>query len=483
MPEKKPSNADLVVKVVQESPEPLSFGEILDKVNALSPITTRNPKNTIRNAISKSWLVASTGDGRYGWKYRLITGAVIRFPLTESDLAQHRVIYSEDVRDALWPAFFEIQKHNDRAPVHLVLPGGKSVEWSLEFLGAGIWGTSGSPEFWEWLEATGALPGDELIFRVIDGEARRYALEFQPHRERDELAIAARNQQILQAITQYNQRSRTVLAIWDISSYLLCTGQYHHPIPPDPLAILLKDRLQAPDLLQGLGSHGWMLAKEPEIDPLVASLLEQVGALSFRHQMKKRPGQSFPSGRIFQLKATLTGIRPPIWRRILVPGDFTLPQLHAVLQITMGWTNSHLHGFWVGKLFYTEPDPDYDDMTVEDERQVKLNQIAPQVGARFTYVYDFGDNWEHALVVEQILLPDPKVAYPCCIAGKRACPPEDVGSVTGYAEFLSAIQNPRHPERAEWLQWVGGHFDPEAFDLQNANQLLQVFYTQLIASA
>ena len=97
-----------------------------------------------------------------------------------------------------------------------------------------------------------------------------------------------------------------------------------------------------------------------------------------------------------------------------------------------------------------------------DERQVRLKQIAPEVGARFVYEYDFGDSWEHALVVEQILPPDPGVSYPRCIDGKRACPPEDVGGVIGYAEFLAAIHNPRHPDHAEWLQWVGGPFDPEA---------------------
>lgn len=480
MPEKKPSNADLVVQVVREAPEPLPVAEILQRVNALSPITTRNPKSTIRNAISQSRLVVSTGDGRYGWKYRLINGAVIRLPLTEADLAQRRVIYSAELRDALWPAFFEIHKRNDRAPVHLKLPGEKLVEWPLEFLGSGIWGTGGSSEFWNWLERVGARPGDELIFHVVDGEARRYALGFQPRSERDEPAIAARNQQILQAVARYNQRSQGALATWEVSSHLLCTGQYHHPIPPDPLDILLKDQLWEPALLQNLDSHGWMLTKEPAIDPLVSSLLEQIGESSRRRQSKKITVQPLASHRIYQLKVTLEGIHPPIWRRIQAPGDLTLPQLHAVLQIAMGWTNSHLHGFREGEQFYTEPDPAYTDMAVMDERQVQLNQIAPEVGMRFVYEYDFGDNWEHTLVVEQIFSPVSSVAYPRCIDGKRACPPEDVGGIPGYIEFLAAIHNPRHPERAEWLDWVGGSFDPEAFDLQRANVLLQALYTQLM---
>ena len=178
--------------------------------------------------------------------------------------------------------------------------------------------------------------------------------------------------------------------------------------------------------------------------------------------------------RIYQLKVTLEEVHPPIWRRIQVPGELTLPQLHAVLQIAMGWTNSHLHGFRVRGQFYAEPSPDYADLEVMDERQVRLSQIAPEVGARFVYEYDFGDSWEHALVVEQILPPEPGAAYPRCIGGKRACPPEDVGGVGGYAEFLAAIQDPRHPEHAEWEQWAGP-FDPEALDLQKVNELLQSF--------
>ena len=138
---------------------------------------------------------------------------------------------------------------------------------------------------------------------------------------------------------------------------------------------------------------------------------------------------------------TLKGVHPPIWRRIQVPGELTLPQLHAVLQIAMGWTNSHLHGFRVGEQFFTEPDPDYAGKNVMDERQIRLSQIASEVSARFVYEYDFGDRWEHAGVVEQILPPETGVAYPRCSDGNRACPPENVGGVPGYMEFLAAIQN------------------------------------------
>jgi hypothetical protein len=190
--------------------------------------------------------------------------------------------------------------------------------------------------------------------------------------------------------------------------------------------------------------------------------------------MAKKPTQ------IYQIKVTLDDTQPPIWRRIRVQGDFSLPRLHAVLQIVMGWTNSHLHGFRVNGRYYGESDPDYDGLLdVIDERQVRLSQIAPDVGSHFVYEYDFGDSWDHELVVEQILSPPKEVQYPLCMDGYRACPPEDVGVVGGYAELLAAIHNPRHPEHAEWIQWVGGKFDPEAFDLQSANELLQIFQSHI----
>ena len=476
MLETKPSYTDLVYQVVRESVEPLPFAEIMRRVNDLLPITTKNPKSTIRNAVSQSRLILRTGDGRYGWKYRLINGSVLRLPLSESNLIQRQITYSDELRDALWPAFFEGQKRNDRSPVQLRLPDGKTSELTLNFFGNSNWGTQGSPELWDWLKTANAQPGDDLIFRVIDGEARLYAIDFQPHSKRDEQAIAERNHQMIQAAMAYNQRNRFVITIWDVSSHLLATGQYKHPVPPDPLEQILNDELWGPDLPFTSDSPGWMLAKKPDIDPLIFSLLEQIGETPRRRRLKKEPSHPTGPDLIFQIKVTLENIHPPIWRRIQVQGDISLPRLHAVLQIVMGWTNSHLHGFRVNEQFYSEPDPNYEGMLdVIDERQVRLSQIAPDVGSHFVYEYDFGDSWDHELIVEQIFSHQKEVQYPLCMDGKRACPPENVGGGGGYAEFLVAIRNRRHPEYAGWMEWVGGKFDPEAIDLQRANELLQIF--------
>jgi len=156
-----------------------------------------------------------------------------------------------------------------------------------------------------------------------------------------------------------------------------------------------------------------------------------------------------------------------------VPCNITLGELHHILQAVMGWWDYHLHQFIVGRTYYGAPHPDYDDfMDMRDESQVRLNQIADE-GSRFVYEYDFGDSWEHVLLVEKVLEPEPGQQYPVCIKGKRACPPEDVGGVWGYYGFLEAIRNPDHSEHEMYVEWIGGEFDPETFDLDGINAALR----------
>lgn len=181
-----------------------------------------------------------------------------------------------------------------------------------------------------------------------------------------------------------------------------------------------------------------------------------------------------PPAQVYQIKVTLNDTRPPIWRRVLVPGDTTLRKLHDILQIVMGWTDSHLHQFVIAGAYYgaTEYD-DEGDLELLPEQRYRMSEVAPEPGARLVYEYDFGDSWDHTVVVEKIVPPEPGAYYPWCVAGKRACPPEDVGGVWGYEEFLKAIRDRRHPEHDEYLVWVGGQFDPEAFDLDQVNAQLR----------
>lgn len=178
---------------------------------------------------------------------------------------------------------------------------------------------------------------------------------------------------------------------------------------------------------------------------------------------------------VYQLKITLLGSKPPIWRRVQAPSEITLERLHWVLQNAMGWTNSHMHQFKMGKIYYGATYPeDFDGMPeTRDEREARLHDLVSRPKAKFVYEYDFGDGWEHEIMLEKILTPEPGTKYPVCIEGKRACPPEDCGGIWGYAELLDTIKDPNHPEHEDMLEWLGGDFDPEAFNVEAVNKNLR----------
>lgn len=175
---------------------------------------------------------------------------------------------------------------------------------------------------------------------------------------------------------------------------------------------------------------------------------------------------------ILQLRVSLEDIEPRIWRRVQVPDSYTLKQLHRVIQIVIGWEDSHLHEFSLSGKRYGEPNPE-DEESVIDERMVRLRDLPLTIGVSIGYEYDFGDDRRHQLVLEKTMVPDPEANYPACIAGARNAPPEDVGGAGGYAEFLEAIADPDHEDHDVMLEWAGGHFDPAAFSVTAANEQLR----------
>lgn len=186
--------------------------------------------------------------------------------------------------------------------------------------------------------------------------------------------------------------------------------------------------------------------------------------------------QPLPPGQVLVLEIALREIKPRIWRRFAVADNATLADLHDTIQYVMGWANAHLHEFELRGQRYGVPDPDAFEGAEEirDERKFRLSKVLGLKGFRLAYRYDFGDDWVHEVKVVDVQAPEPGVAYPVCIAGERACPPEDCGGPPGYEEFLKAIRDPRHPEHKEQLAWVGGRFDPEAFDFAGVNRRLRM---------
>jgi hypothetical protein len=175
---------------------------------------------------------------------------------------------------------------------------------------------------------------------------------------------------------------------------------------------------------------------------------------------------------VYQFKITLKDTKPPIWRRIQV-ADCTLDQLHEHIQTAMGWTNSHLHHFRINDQLYG--DPMLLAGNFEDSTATKLSDILPRGDEefRFEYEYDFGDGWDHEVLYERRLKSKRDVQYPLCLGGERACPPEDVGGVWGYVDFLEAVADPENDQHEEMLEWAGGSFDPEAFDAVDATMRMK----------
>jgi hypothetical protein len=179
---------------------------------------------------------------------------------------------------------------------------------------------------------------------------------------------------------------------------------------------------------------------------------------------------------MLQLKVTLQEIKPPIWRRLAVPSSCTLADLHLILQIAFGWLDYHLHSFTIGKVDYGPHDPE--GWTETASERITLGKLGLSRKQKFSYEYDFGDSWVHLILVEDTSELNGPPASPTCLAGKRARPPEDCGGPWQYPELLKALANPGHPEHDESLEWVGGSWDPEAFDLDAVNQALTAAFAK-----
>lgn len=180
--------------------------------------------------------------------------------------------------------------------------------------------------------------------------------------------------------------------------------------------------------------------------------------------------------KIYQLKIILKGIKPPIWRRVQVESNMTLGELHHLIQDVMGWYNCHLHQFDCEGVLYadlsTEEDLECFDKA-KDENKTALNKVLRQEKQKMRYDYDFGDSWEHEIVLEKILKPEEGMPYPVCLDGKRSCPPEDCGGEYGYQNLLDILKDPKHPEYKEWKEWLPEGFDSEAFDVKERNDIIR----------
>jgi hypothetical protein len=184
------------------------------------------------------------------------------------------------------------------------------------------------------------------------------------------------------------------------------------------------------------------------------------------------PTKKLKQKHAYQLLVVLEGSEPKIWRQISVPGNMTLADLDRIIQAAMGWTNSHLHQFTIeGQLYGVLDDEWIDEMQSLPDNEFTLDAVLGTEVKSFSYEYDFGDGWQHQVEVQMVIIADEKRnSWPMCLAGANACPPEDVGGLGGYEEFLEAIGDPIHEDYDSMRRWCGGPFDPQGFDVNSSNR-------------
>jgi hypothetical protein len=178
---------------------------------------------------------------------------------------------------------------------------------------------------------------------------------------------------------------------------------------------------------------------------------------------------------ITRVRIELEGTEPLVWRELDLPLSTTLATLHDIIQLVMRWQGYHLHEFVVGEKFYGVPDPDdvYDERTVYKEKSIRIGALMERGVREFLYLYDFGDNWRHRITMNEARLGDPGVEYPCFVAGARRAPPEDVGGISGFDEFLEAMADPEHDQFQQMLDWYGEIFDPEDIEARWITMIIQ----------
>ncbi len=422
MSEKKPSYTQLTHDVVQQSPEPLTVVEIIEQVNTIRPITTKNPKQTIRNAVTQSRMIVSTGNGRFGWKPRLIDGSTIRHTLSEAELVEKVLHWDIDLQDALWPTLGAQKQYADASPAKVALPNEVVVEMNLKHYGHTLWGSSAHFSFWLWLQNAHARVGDHLIFRVIDGEARWYALTFEARADRNEAVIKERNLALITLGQKMMKRPYAAMDS-DITTRALTTGLYRDDIPPDPFGELW------PEIRRVLDNESGYVSPQSEPDPLLSALFEhpaqvydpeappslpreydpEYGRRHARQSLKARKG----SVKSWTFRVNHRGA-PDVWGDIELAEDQTLEDLHLQIQVSFGWNDDHLYSFFIGDETgekVSEVGSPWSD-TLLHSHLVQIGELGLAPGRLLLYLFDYGDNHEFDVEVIDLNPLAPKGHYP-----------------------------------------------------------------------
>ncbi|MEI8366134.1 MAG: plasmid pRiA4b ORF-3 family protein [Parachlamydiaceae bacterium] len=262
----------------------------------------------------------------------------------------------------------------------------------------------------------------------------------------------------------------------------MCEAFKKHKIAPVKVLIRQPHLMSVFSPLEPVGIKTEVVKNLPMIDEARMGMFKAFEQGMFGLSQPKKSAKSASKSKktaVYQFKVSLNHVSPPVWRLFQVKSDITLHRLATTILLVMEWGGGHLHQFRIDGIEYGIPYEDNEEGDQpEDERAVRLSDIPQDALGFFTFEYDFGDCWEHTVVLERMLAPEEGVKYPVCIDGARSCPPEDCGGVPGYEHFLEAIRNRKHPEHKHLLEWAGGAFDPEEFILEGVNDDLRHIVSQ-----
>lgn len=489
----KPSTVETALAVLREAGTPMTFAELMNAVNAVAPIRTRNPKNTLRSAIFNTDLIQSTGDGRFGYLLALVTGATLRQPLTAEDLQRRRIVLTDEVQTAVYPAAHEMSaKRQDDSPRTFALPNGAAFAAAREFFGPFRFGIQGDATLWDWLKQQGAQAGDALLVHVVDSEAWQCRLTFEPRSVRNEEQIARRNAVIADAAHEVLKATHEGLFWFRLAARVLARGVYRDPCPPDPLTVVLLqrdtrfrgkelggvalatryDRIHgefAPDRPDPIESLLQILYPPVPPDPAkvkIIALLAEGRVEEAREAMKQagiaerrgdmtlmdmeksilsdpvgavislllgggnpdlvepppRPRQKVDrktlAKRVYRFKAQLAH-RKKRAHTIEIRGDQTMGVFDDVMREAFDHdTWDHLSEFYMGRdrdwrrrgLGIIEP------FGGGEGSGVVIGELGLETGDELRYVYDFGDDVQHILILEAVGEAQKGVTYPRIVA-------------------------------------------------------------------
>jgi tetratricopeptide (TPR) repeat protein len=336
----EPSYAELVYDVVQSADRPLTFQEIVEAVGRQRRVPTKNPKATVRGALTSARQIMSDGQGHYDYLPRMISGSLLRLPLAEKKPANHPLIYTDEARHALWPSFGEGEKRSDRRPVPTRLEHGAETALSLEFLGTGIWGCAMPEPIRAYLVDQRAQAGDALLIRIAHGERQTCEIQFEAQRHRDSEAVAARNGELADAAERFlKERRASDAPIWDLVIALLARGAYKAGPAPDTLVDVLGEDSR----FAQAGFHIWTLtaaltpARVAEIEQRKQAEREMYGLLGGRDELdgaEVLPPLPFPVGGGSPLESIFADIQRLMGSREFASDDEAQEYLEQILTPT-----------------------------------------------------------------------------------------------------------------------------------------------------